>query len=120
MNKRTGILFLIVASVLGVITFSTIIGTSNAFKDNDKKTYETTLNIITKQAELYGAKSEALKNDGNLVITVNDLVDAGYLVSDNDKGEILDPRNEKITLNGLKVKLSYENEEVKAEVIEDN
>ena len=55
-----------------------------------------------------------------MVITLDELVEAGYYVADNSDGEVIDPRNSKATLNKTKIKLSYEDEEYKAKVIEDN
>ena len=54
-----------------------------------------------------------------MVITVNDLVKEGYLHGDSD-GKIADPRNSKSSLNGVKIKISINDQgKVEATVIEE-
>ena len=77
------------------------------------------INVVERQAELYGGTLDTLKRDGNFVITVEDLVSNGYYVADDSEGRVVDPRNSKHDLNGLKIKLTYENGKVKAEAIEE-
>ena len=57
--------------------------------------------------------------DGNFVITVEDLVRNGYYVADDSDGNVVDPRNSKNNLNGLKIKLTYSNGKINADVIEE-
>lgn len=109
---------LIVFAVLGLIVIITLTTTSYAFKDNSQEYYETKINGIEKVAVLYGENSETLKNEKNLVITINDLIREGYLHPDGEDGKITDPRNSKGSLNSLKIKLTInEKEEVEATVI---
>ena len=112
---------LIVIIVLGVFTLAMIGTTSNAYKDSSKEYYEQTVNIIEKQAVLYGKTLSNLATEGSLVITLDDLVDAGYFVGDDNEGNVVDPRNSKNTLNGLKIKLVYESDgNITAKVIEED
>lgn len=110
---------LIVAIVLGLFTITMLSTTSYAYKDNSDDYYEQVVNVIEKQAVLYGDTLESLKSEGNYVITVEDLVSNGYYVADDSEGNVVDPRNSKHNLNGLKIKLTYENGNVKAKVIEE-
>lgn len=110
---------LIVVIVMGLFTITMLSTTSYAYKDNSDDYYEQVVNVIEKQAVLYGDTLDALKNDGNFVITVEDLVSNGYYVADDAEGNVVDPRNSKHNLNGLKIKLTYENGNVKAKVIEE-
>ena len=111
---------LIVFAVLGVIVIATIASTSYAFKDNTEDYYETKIHGIEKVAVVYGKNSEALKNEKNLVITVNDLVRENYIHPDGEDNKVVDPRNSKGSLNSLKIKLSMNDDgEVEAKVIED-
>ena len=110
---------LIVVIVMGLFTITMLSTTSYAYKDNSDDYYEQVVNVIEKQAVLYGDTLDALKNDGNFVITVEDLVSNGYYVADDSEGNVVDPRNSKHNLNGLKIKLTYENGNVKAKVIEE-
>ena len=111
---------LIVIIVLGVFTLGLFGATSNAYKDSSEDYYKEKVNIIEKQAVLYAKTIEELPEEGNKVITLDEMVEAGYYVADNEDGDVFDPRNSKATLNNLKIKISYEHEEYKAKVIEDN
>ena len=59
-----------------------------------------------------------LKDEEYMIITLDDVLNAGYYVADNDNGKVIDPRNTKATLNGIKIKLTYNNGDIKAAVIE--
>jgi len=112
---------LVVIVVLGIFTITLMAATSNAFKDNSPVYYQEKVMVIEKQAELYGASLKNLKEEGNVVVTVKDLVDKGYYVADTSSGDVIDPRNSKATLNGLKVKISYNDDgSIKAKVIEED
>ena len=110
---------LIVIIVLGVFTITMLSTTSYAYKDSSDDYYQQVINVIEKQAVLYGNTLEILRKDGNFVITVEDLVSNGYYVADDVDGNVVDPRNSKHNLNGLKIKLTYQNGRVKAQVIEE-
>jgi prepilin-type N-terminal cleavage/methylation domain-containing protein len=111
---------LVVFAVLGIIVIATLVTTSYAFKDNSEDYYETKIHGIERVAVIYGQKSEALKNEKNLVITVNDLVKEGYVHADGEDGKVTDPRNSKGSLNSLKIKLTMnDKEEVEAQVIKE-
>lgn len=121
MNNKgyTGKELLIVFAVMGIFTFAVIGFTSNAYVDNSESYYNEIIHAIEKQACLYGENSETLKSEGNLVITVDELVDAGYFVA-NEDGKVEDPSNTKHSLNNMKIKLSYDEETgVKAEVFDE-
>ncbi len=119
-NGYTTLQMLIVIGVLGIVTLALIGTTSYAYKDKSNDYYDEKVHLIIKQAELYGATSETLKNEGNLNITVNDLVKAGYFVPDDKEGNIIDPRNSKANLNGLRINLIYNDDgTVNANVIEE-
>ena len=111
--------FLVVILVLGVFTIVMLSTTSYAYKDNSDDYYLQVVNVIEKQAVLYGDTLDNLKNEGNFVITVEDLVRNGYYVADDSDGNVVDPRNSKNNLNGLKIKLTYSNGKINADVIEE-
>ena len=110
---------LIVIIGLGIFTLVLFGATSYAYKDNSEEYYKEKVNLMEKQAVLYASTLENLKEDNNTVITLDEMVEAGYYIADNDDGDVIDPRNTKATLNKTKIKISYENEEYKAKVIED-
>ena len=118
-NNRFTKEFLVVVLVLGLFTIIMLSTTSYAYKDSSDDYYEQVVNVIEKQAILYGETIDSLKNDGNFVITVEDLVSNGYYVADDSDGNVVDPRNSKNNLNGLKIKLTYSNGKIKADVIEE-
>ena len=54
-----------------------------------------------------------------MIVTLSDVVKAGYYVADDNEGNVIDPRNSKATLNGMKIKILYNDGNIKASVIED-
>ena len=82
--------------------------------------YNEIVHLIERQAAIYGKTLNNLEEEGNLIITLNDLIEKGYYVADDSEGNVIDPRNSNATLNGLKIKMAYlENGNVTAEVIEE-
>jgi len=120
MNNRgyTGKELLIVIMVMGVLTMLIIGSTSNAFKDKTGDYYNEIEHAIEKQAVLYGNTLDNLKEEGHLMITLDDVINAGYFIA-NEDGNVVDPRNSKNTLNEIKIKLTYKNDKVTAEVIDE-
>lgn len=119
-NGYTMIELLVVIVAMGLVTLVTLSATSYAFKDHSGEFYDEKVNGILHQAESYGKTLNTLKEDGNMVITVNDLVKNGYYVGDDEEGNVVDPRNSKANLNGLKIKLTYkEDGTIKASIIND-
>ncbi len=119
-NGYTTLQMLILIGILGIFTLGLIGTTSYAYKDKSDEYYEEKIHLIEKQAELYGKTSESLKNEGSLNITVNDLVKAGYFVADDSDDNVIDPRNSKANLNGLRIVLSYNDGKIKAEVLKED
>ena len=109
-NGYTTMQMLIVIAVLGVFTLAMLGATSHAFKDNSEERYDEKVHLIIKQARDYANTLDNLKDDGILIITVNDLINNDYYAPDNEAGHVIDPRNSKANLNGLKIKLTYEND----------
>ena len=120
MNNRgyTGKELLIVIMVMGVLTMGIIGLTSNAYKDKTDDYYDELVHSMEKQAALYGNTLDSLKEEGHLMITLDDVIDGGYFVADSD-GNVVDPRNKNSNLNSTKIKLTYKNDKVTAEVIEE-
>ena len=120
MNSRgyTGKELLIVMIIMGLLTITIIGTTSNAYKDKTSDYYSEMEHAIEKQAALYGGTLNNLKEEGHLMITLDDVIEAGYFIAD-ENGNVVDPRNSSNVLNGIKIKLVYENDKVTAEVIEE-
>lgn len=119
-NGYTTIELLVIIGVLGIFTIVILASTSYAYKDRSVIYFDQIVDVVEKQASLYGNTLSNLKEEGSLVITLDDLVEKGYYVADDTEGNVIDPRNSKDTLNGLKIKLVYEEDgTITAEVIED-
>lgn len=119
-NGYTIIEMLVVIGVLGIFTVVMLSTTSYAYKDNSTKYYDETVKEIEKLAVEYGKTLTNLKDEENLVITLSDLIDNGYYTA-NEEGNVVDPRNSKANLNGLKIKLNYISEgKIEAKVINDD
>ena len=118
-NGYTALEMLAVIVILGIFTIGILSMTSYAYQDRTTDYYAEIEHLAEKQAELYGATLNNLKEEGNLVITLNDLVETGYYIPDDDTGNVIDPRNSKATLNGLKIKLRYNDGNIQASVIEE-
>ena len=111
MNKGyTVIELLVVIIIFGVITAVTISTTSYAFENHSEEYYKVKIKDIESNAKRYAMKNEKVQNGETVIITVKDLVDAGYLSGDNENDDIVDPRNSKATLNNMKIKLTYNEE----------
>lgn len=120
MNNKgyTGKELLIVIMIMGVLTIGIIGFTSNAYKDKTGDYYNELVHSMEKQAALYGNTLDSLKEEGNLMITLDDVIKAGYFVADSE-GNVVDPRNDKSNLNSTRIKLTYKDDKVTAEVIDE-
>ena len=116
-NSKVFVLFFIIA--LGIFTAIMLGTTSYAFKDTSDDLYRQKEQTIIHQAKLYAETLDSLKTEGNLVITLDDMVRAGYYVADDEEGNVYDPKNPKATLNGLKIKLTISNGNIIAGIIEE-
>lgn len=98
---------IVVIIVVGIFSLIAINKASYAFVDNDVVSEETEEMILVKTATSYASSIlETLKND-DIYVTGKDLVEAGYLVDDEN------------TLANVKLKLSYNAEtgSVKVEIL---
>ena len=111
---------LILIGALGLVVIGVITTTSNAFKDNSEDLYKDKVYLIKHSAMEYGYTLNNLESEGTLIITVDDLINNGFLVGEDGGNTIIDPRNSKATLNGLKLKLIYNGEyDITVEVLEE-
>lgn len=111
---------LVVIILFGVLVAFTISKTAYSFENDTTEYYEVTMKSIESNAKRYAESLEELKSSETKIITVKDLVSAGYLEADNKNGDIIDPRNSNSTLNNVKIKLTYDEDKgYKATVIEE-
>lgn len=107
---------LIIIVVLGVSALITIPKMSLAFKDNKEDLYQNQIRLYLEQAKLYGENNkDSFDDDNTMVITIDDLIDDGYLIED----KVYDVRDETTELNKLKIKIIYneDNESVDAKLL---
>ena len=112
MNKLgySKIEILVVIVLLGVVAFITINKTSYAFAVDEKGAREEVKYLIEVQAEDYALANTTLFEDTNTTyISVDDLIEAGYLVG-NEAGLLTDPADSSKNFNDTKVRLEYDEE----------
>ena len=112
MNKLgySKIEILVVIVLLGVVAFITINKTSYAFAVDEKGAREEVKYLIEVQAEDYALANTTLFEDTNTTyISVDDLIEAGYLVG-NEDGLLTDPADSSKYFNDTKVRLDYDKE----------
>ena len=118
-NGYTLIELIILIGALGVITLLIVPKLSTAFYNNNVELYQSRLNIYLHSATLYGNNvvKEDVKTNDNYIITIKDLVDAGY-VTLTDGEDILDVNGN--SMLGIKIKLYYDssNDSVYAEILD--
>lgn len=99
---------LVVIVLLGIVAFITINKTSYAFAVNDTEAIDEVKYLIEVQAEDYALANTTLFEETNTTyISVDDLIEAGYLIA-NEDGVITDPTNSEKNFNDKKVKLEYD------------
>lgn len=118
--RKNGYTLIEITILIGLMALSAIIilpKISLAFEDNRDARYDNNLANYLKSAEAYGQiNKEEVKKSEEYIITIKDLVDAGYLSCIND--DITDPRTGNSMLS-FKIKLVYDenNDTVFAEVL---
>lgn len=116
-DKKIIILFAILL-VFTIAYFLIVNKVSYAFENNYdmNAVYDKKLETITKCAEAYGkANLDDFNEEGLLYITVQNLIDDGYLIPDED-GNIKNHLNTLESLNNKKIRIKYENEKINAEI----
>ncbi len=109
MNKLgySKIEILVVIVLLGIVAFVTINKTSYAFAVNGADAVKEVNYLIEIQAEDYALANTSLFEETNTTyISVEDLIEAGYLIG-NEDGLLTDPTDSSKNLNDTKVKLEY-------------
>lgn len=99
---------LIIVVLLGIVAFITINKTSMALSVDDANAVNEVKRLIEKQAEDYALDhtNELFGEVATTFISVDDLVDNGYLIA-NDDGLITDPGDPEKNFNNSKIKLEY-------------
>lgn len=106
---------LVVAILLGIVAFITINSTSYAFAIDTADSVKEVKTLIEKQAEEYALDNLDLFNEADTnYILVSDLVDNGYMMTNND-GMVTSPDNSGKTFNDNKIKVEYNKDNNKVE-----
>ncbi len=115
MNKKGFTLTELLAVIAILAVVSTIAGFSytKVMKDNKIKQCEQKILYIKKQAIKCASDDAEILHDGNVFLTIDDLIDKGYLVSDEEDNDTINPLTEK-QFTG-KVDLSKTNGLIQAE-----
>ena len=112
MNKfgYSKIEILVVIVLLGIVAFITINKTSYAFAVDGNEAIDEVKYLIEVQAEDYALANTTLFEETNTTyISVDDLIEAGYLVG-NEEGVLTDPTDSNKNFNDTKVRLEYDEE----------
>ena len=110
MNKLgySKIEILVVIVLLGIVAFITINKTSYAFAIDKNEAVDEVKYLIEVQAEDYAlANTTLFEETDTTYISVDDLIEAGYLIG-NEDGLLTDPTDSSKNFNDRKVKLEYD------------
>ncbi len=109
----TKIEIFVIVMLLGVVAFITINKTSYAFARDNTSDINEFKKLIEIQAEDYASLHLELFDEASTnFIRVSDLIDAGYLTT-NQEGLLTNPTDNKKSYNDSKIKLEYTEEENK-------
>ena len=111
---------LVVIVLLGIVAFITINKTSYAFAIDKNEAVDEVKYLIEVQAEDYALANTTIFEETNTTyISVDDLIEAGYLIG-NEDGLLTDPTDSSKNFNDKKVKLEYDasNNNVTATVVD--
>ena len=98
---------LVVIVLLGIVAFITINKTSYAFAIDKNEAVDEVKYLIEVQAEDYAlANTTLFEETDTTYISVDDLIEAGYLIG-NEDGLLTDPTDSSKNFNDRKVKLEY-------------
>ena len=122
MMKSKNIMLYEILAVLIVFTivyFFAANKISYAFDYNDVQVlYDNRISMIKKMAKLYGENNiELFEKDDNIYITVKDLVDKGYILPDDENGNLKDPTSEIKLLNDIRIRISNDNGNIKIKIL---
>jgi len=121
MNKIKDKKIIILALILIVFSigyFIIVNKVSYAFENNNdlKFIYESKIETIVECAEVYGKNNlDSFNEEGILYITVQNLIDNGYLAPD-ENGNIINILNDNENLNDKKIRIKKDGEKIKAEI----
>ena len=115
----TSLDIIIIIVFLGIAALLTIPRMSLAFKDDRDELYQNQINLYLSQAKRYGQDhvDELEDHDNTITMTIDELIEEGYIGSYVDK-KLYDIRDYETIMNNIKIKITYneDTEEVKTEL----
>ena len=121
LNKKNIVLYEIIAVlvIFTVIYFIVVANASHAFENNDENVvYNNKITLICKAAEKYASDNIKLfKEKTTIYVTVDELVEKGYVPVDDEEGNVNDPSSSVKTLNEVKIRLTYEDDKIEAKAL---
>lgn len=122
MKQKRGYTVLELVLLLAIITVGmvvTILATSYAFDNKKEEAYQSEISNILRGAVRYGEsiKDNIKDSKDGIIVSVEKLVETGFIPASAEDGQIYDPRNGNQSLNDLKVRIVYneKNDKVTAE-----
>lgn len=102
---------LIVIVLLGVSALIIIPSVSNAFKTNNNEAHDKQMNMYLEQAKKYGLEhlDKLKEHDNILVLSLDELIDEGYIVALVDKN-LYDAKDNTTIINDMKIKITYDSD----------
>ena len=112
-NKGYTIIDMVVLiAILAVSAIIILPKVSYAFSNNLDSLYQNELNSYINIAEDYAKSNlDTLKKDGNMVISLDDLVKNGFISPEDSEGNVFDIRDNKTIINDMKLKIIYNEED---------
>ena len=122
MMKSKNVFMYITMAVLLVFTITYFVianKISYAFTDNQVESlFASKLSLINNAAKFYGENNlELFEEDKTIYLTVDELVEKGALLPDDEDGNIYDPSSEVRTMNELKVRITLKDGKIIAKVL---
>ncbi len=112
-------IFIAVMLIFTIGFFTAAFRSSFAFPTGKENTqYEQKILLIKKGAEVYAEEHPDIFTDKDAAyITVDELVKLGYLIADNENGDVKDPSSEIKTLNDLRIRIKNDNGQITSKIL---
>lgn len=122
MMKTKNLIVYEIASILLVFTivyFISVNKVSYAFSYDDvKELQESKVKLINSSAKLYGEiNCDLFEESDTIYVTVNDLVANGYLLPDDDKGNVKDPSGDVKLLNDTRIRITNKDGKIDVKIL---
>lgn len=118
-NGYTIVELIVVLVLVGVIYFTFIGKVSFAFKqDYKEELYKQFIDTVEKNTLIYAQKNQDFfGEEEEIYMTIKNLADL-KLVTINEEGNVVDPRDEEKNLNNLRVKITRVKGNIKVKVLD--